>query len=178
MRASQRTLRNCKRRIDRRLDPKRRWYPQAKPMIRGGNLHYERGAKTRGLSCGGSGAFLEVAHRTGLADEIDEPLPLLKVHLPYPESNHVLNLAFNALVGGTCLEDLELRRNDEVYLDAFGAQRIPDPTTAGDFTRRFDESSLLTLMECINRVRERLWAGQGKDFLKAAFVDIEGPGAE
>ena len=110
MRASQRTLRNCRRRIDRRLDPKRRWYPQAKPMVRGGNLHYERGAKTRGLSCGGSGAFVELAQRTGLADEIDEPLPLLKVHLPYPESNHVLNLAFNALVGGTCLEDLELRR--------------------------------------------------------------------
>ena len=57
--------------------------------------------------------------------------------MPYSESDHVLNIAYNLLVGGTCLEHLELRRNDEVYLDALGAQRIPDPTTAGDFCRRF-----------------------------------------
>ena len=44
------------------------------------------------------------------------------------------------LCGGTCLQDIELRRQDEVYLDALGAQRIPDPTTAGDFCRRFDEA--------------------------------------
>jgi hypothetical protein len=38
--------------------------------------------------------------------------------LPYSESDHVLNIAYNLLAGGTCLEHLELRRNDEVYLDA------------------------------------------------------------
>ena len=53
------------------------------------------------------------------------------------QSDHVLNIAFNILAGGTNLEHLELRRNDEVYLNALGAQRIPDPTTAGDFCRRF-----------------------------------------
>jgi len=147
-------------------------------MTRGGNIHYEMGEKGRGLSCGGIGAFVELAQRTGLVDEIDDHLHVLKVHLPYHESDHVLNLAFNALVGGTCLEDIELRRNDEVYLDGLGAQRIPDPTTAGDFTRRFDESSLLTLMECVNRVRERVWAQQEKDFLSEAFVDIDGTVAE
>jgi len=147
-------------------------------MTRGGNIHYEMGEKARGLSCGGIGAFVELAQRTGLVEEIDNHLHLLKVHLPYHESDHVLNLAFNALVGGTCLEDIELRRNDEVYLDGLGAQRIPDPTTAGDFTRRFDEGSLLTLMECVNRVRKRLWAQQEKDFLSEAFVDIDGTVAE
>jgi len=147
-------------------------------MTCGGNIHYEMGEKGRGLSCGGIGAFVELAQRTGLVEEIDDHLHVLKVHLPYHESDHVLNLAFNALVGGTRLEDIELRRNDEVYLDGLGAQRIPDPTTAGDFTRRFDEGSILTLMECVNRVRERLWAQQGKDFLSEAFVDIDGTQAE
>ena len=61
------------------------------------------------------------------------------MHLPYHESDHVLGIAYNVLCGGTCLQDIELRRQDEVYLDALGAQRIPDPTTAGDFCRRFDE---------------------------------------
>ena len=41
--------------------------------------------------------------------------------------------------GKATSEDIELRRNDEVFLDALGATRIPDPTTAGDFCRRFGE---------------------------------------
>ena len=72
----------------------------------------------------------------GLAEAIDKNIRILKFHLPYHESDHVLNMAYNVATGGTCLEHLELRRNDEVYLDALGAQRIPDPTTAGDFCRR------------------------------------------
>ena len=78
-----------------------------------------------------------LARRIGLIDAIDERLHLLKIHLPYHESDHVLNIAYNALCDGTCLQDIELRRNDEVFLDALGARRIPDPTTAGDFCRRF-----------------------------------------
>ena len=174
MKVYQRRLRNRKRRIDRRLDPERRWGAQPEAMTRGGNLHYEMAERTRGMSCGGIGAFVELARRTGLVKEIDDRLHLLKVHLPYHESDHVLNLAFNALLGGMRLEDIELRRNDEVYLDGLGAQRIPDPTTAGDFTRRFDEGSILTLMESVNRVRERLWAQQDKDFLAEAIVDLDG----
>jgi hypothetical protein len=78
-----------------------------------------------------------MAQRLGLAKEIDEKLHLLRVHLPYLESDHVLNLAYNVLAGRTSIEDLELLRNSEGYLDSLGAQRIPDPTTAGDFCRRF-----------------------------------------
>jgi hypothetical protein len=58
------------------------------------------------------------------------------LHLPYHESDHVLNLTYNLLAGGQRLEDIELRRQDEVFLNGLGAERIPDPTTAGDFTRR------------------------------------------
>ena len=80
-----------------------------------------------------------LAREIGLIEAIDRRLHLLKVHMPYHESDHVLNLAYNALCDGTRLEDIELRRNDEVFLDALGAERIPDPTTAGDFCRRFGE---------------------------------------
>jgi len=57
-----------------------------------------------------------------------------------------------------------LRRNDEAFLDGLGAQRIPDPTTSGDFTRRFDQDSLLTLMEAINATRQQVWEKQPEDF--------------
>ena len=89
------------------------------------------------MAYGGIGAMRLLAQKLGLAEAIDRRLHLLKIHLPYHESDHVLNLAYNALCDGDCLEDLELRRNDEVFLDALGARRIPDPTTAGDFCRRF-----------------------------------------
>ena len=47
------------------------------------------------------------------------------------------------LAGGKKIEHLELRRNDEVDLNALGAVRIPDPTTAGDFCRRFAEHDVV-----------------------------------
>ena len=131
----QRRLRNCKRRIRRRLR-KRQWQEQRRRMFRDRNVHYEMADKTRGLHAGGLGACQLLVQRLGLADAIDQRLHLLKRHLPYFESDHVLNLAYNFLVGGQTLEDLELLRTNETYLDALGAQRIPDPTTAGDFLRR------------------------------------------
>ncbi|MCP5516966.1 MAG: hypothetical protein H7A45_06870 [Verrucomicrobiales bacterium] len=59
------------------------------------------------------------------------------MHLPYHESDHVLTQSYNILAGGERMEDIELRRQDENFLNGLGAQRIPDPTTAGDFTCRF-----------------------------------------
>src|SRR6202044_4079149 len=100
---------------------------------------------------GGIGAIFMLARAVGLIDGINRDLHLLKQHRPYHESDHVLNIAFNILAGGQRLEHLERRRNDEVYLDALEAQRIPDPTTAGDFCRRFaSEADVLTLMNAIN----------------------------
>src|SRR5262249_17896 len=120
------------------------------PMITADNIHYELGQRVQGLAPGGIGAMLLLARRTGLIAATAHHLHLLKVHLPYPEPDHVLNIAFNILAGGRRLEHIELLRNDAVYLDAIGAERIPDPTTAGDFCRRFQESDVLTVMEAIN----------------------------
>ena len=126
-----------KRRVERRIDKRNSQGCEA-PMMRPSNIKYELAQRTQGLAYGGLGAMRLLVQKLGLAEAIDRRLHLLKIHLPYHESDHVLNLAFNALCDGDCLEDLELRRNDEVYLNALGARRIPDPTTAGDFCRRFE----------------------------------------
>jgi Transposase DDE domain group 1 len=156
-------------RIENRPGPER-----DQPMMTATNIHYELAGRVHGLSAGGLGAMLLVARKSGLIGDIDRDLHLLKRHLPYHESDHVLNIAFNILAGGTRIEHLELRRNDEVYLDALGAQRLPDPTTAGDFCRRFVESDVLTLMDAINRARLRVWAQQPPEFLDEAVVDADG----
>ena len=115
-----------------------------------------------------------MARKIGLVDAIDRHLHLLKVHLPYHESDHVLNIAYNLLAGGTCLEHIELLRNDETYLDALGARRIPDPTTAGDFCRRFDQRRIELLQEAFNETRLSVWGRQPKKFFDEAVIDADG----
>jgi hypothetical protein len=144
------------------------------PMITAADIRYELGERVHGLAAGGLGARLLVACRTGLIAAIDHDLHLLKRHLPDHESDHVLNIAFNILAGGRRLGHLELRRHDEVDRDARGARRIPDPTTAGDFGRRFHEADVLALMEAINTARLRVYAQPPAAVFREATVDVAG----
>jgi Transposase DDE domain group 1 len=144
-------------------------------MFAARNIHYEMADRTRAIGYGGIGAVHLLARKIGLVEAIDRDLQLLKVHLPYFESDHVLNIAYNILCDGDCLADLERLRHDEGYLDALGASRIPDPTTAGDFCRRFESADrVVGLMETINRVRLEIWKGQPPEFFGRAILDADG----
>jgi hypothetical protein len=68
-------------------------------MIAAGNIHDELADRAEGLAAGGIGAMLLVARKTGLIGDIDARLHLLKRHIPYHESDHVLNIAFTVLAG-------------------------------------------------------------------------------
>jgi Transposase DDE domain group 1 len=166
-------LANSKRRIRRRLD-KTNLRGCSKPIMTARNIHYEIGDRSRGICVGGLGALHTMVHKIGLIDAIDRRLELLKIHLPYHESDHVLALAYLPLCGGTCLQDLEILRNDEVVLDALGARRIPDPTTAGDFCRRFTADSIDLLQDIIHDVRLGVWADQPATFFEQAIIDMDG----
>lgn len=97
------------------------------------------------------------------------------MHLPYHESDHVLNLAYNVICGGTCLEDIERLRHSEAYMNALDAEMIPDPTTAGDITRRLSEADVIALMESISAVRPKLWRKRAASLLAGvAYIDVEG----
>ena len=163
-----------KRRIQRRLSP-RQWKDQPRPMLAARNLQYELADRDQAIGCGGIGMIHLLAQRVGLVDLINLRVPLLRRHVPYFESDHVLSLAYNILAGGSCIEDMELLRNNEAYLNALGAQRIVDPTTAGDFCRRFEsESQILLLMEAINESRLNVWRQQEPAFFKRAIIDADG----
>jgi hypothetical protein len=168
-----RQLQVRKRRIQRRLD-KSKLKNLDKPVFTAANIQYDFAERGRGIAHGGIGALHVLAKRIGLARAIDDKLHLLKIHLPYHESDHVLNFAYNALCDGTCIQDIELRRQDEVFLDAIGAQRIPDPTTAGDFCRRFTAADINTLIDVFNDVRKGVWARQPADFFQLAKIDMDG----
>ncbi len=162
-----------KRRIQKRLD-KSDLRGCSKPMFTARNIQYQLSERGRGIAYGGIGALHLLVRKLGLAEAIDRRLHLLRLHLPYHESDHVLNFAYNALCDGTCLQDIELRRHDEVFLDALGARRIPDPTTAGDFCRRFQPEDVHTLLDIFNDIRIQAWAGQPEEFFAQARIDADG----
>ena len=172
-RSYRKIIRNRKQRIERRLE-RRQSEARRAPVLAAGAIHYEMAGKTGGMSYGGIGAIHQMVRRLGLVEELDRRLGLLKLYAPYHESDHVLNIAYNVLLGGIRLEDIELRRNDEVFLNAPDAARIPDPTTAGDFTRRFDPYKIEVLQECINTTRQRVWKKRGRKVMKDALIDVDG----
>ena len=168
-----RRLRNGQRRIQRRLR-KKQWPDQRRRLFKDHNIHYEVGDKAQGLHCGGLGACHLLVRQLGLADAIDRDLHLLQRHVPYFESDHVLNLTYNLLAGGTCIQDLERLRHNETYLNILGAQRIPDPTTAGDFLRRFTAADIDTLQDVLNRQRVKVWQQQPEAFFEHAIIEADG----
>lgn len=170
-------LNKRKKKILARLD-KTKIGDTEQPVIKASNIHYELSERVDGISCGGIGAMVQLVKKVGLVDGIDDNLELLKHHRPYHESDHILNIAFNHLMGNRCLEDLELLRNNVNYLDALGATRIPDPTTAGDFCRRFSADEIMILQETINDARLKVWGQQDDAFFKQAIIEADGVIAE
>ena len=147
---------------------------RCRPMNEGANVRYEISGRVTATQAGGIALIHEMVRYLGLPEAIDSNLHLFKRHFPYFESDHVLNLAYNILAGGTCLEDIENLRQDEAYLNILGAERIPDPTTAGDFLRRFSIDALLDLAAAIDEVRVRVWQHLSPAQRRLARIDADG----
>ena len=83
-----------KRRIARRLD-KNDNRGCERPIMTAANIHYEIADRTRATTAGGIAAFHLLVQKLGLDQAIDRRLVLFKMHLPYHESDHVMNIALN-----------------------------------------------------------------------------------
>ena len=162
-----------RKRLDKKSLPEGPW-----PMLNPGNIHYDIAGRNRGTSYGGIGTIQMLVKQLGLDKAINSRLCIFKLRNPYFESDHVLNIAYNLLCSGECLEDIERLRNDEVYLDAVGTERIPDPTTAGDFCRRFSVEHVEILQDVINAIRLKVWVQQDEEFFTEAVIDADGTIAE
>jgi hypothetical protein len=167
------TLARDKRKLQKRL-ARKFWSDQPQPMFELANIHYEMAERSRAIGFGGIGAIHTMVGHLKLDEDLNRDLSLLKRHVPYFESDHVLNIAYNVMTGGSCLEDIDRLRDDETYARGLAAERIPDPTTAGDFLRRFKATDLEALQETINQARRKIWALQKPGFRKEAIIDVDG----
>ncbi len=170
------SLANTERRrkqVQKRLD--RKWQPErTQPVMEPANIRYEVSDRVSATDAGGLGLMRSVVQCLGGAELIDSRLALLKRHRPFHESDHVLSLVYSMMCGEATLEGLAARREDEAFLDALSARRIPHPTTSGDFLRRFDEASVLQLMSVLNECGARAWRQQDASARQLATIDVDG----
>jgi hypothetical protein len=145
------------------------------PEFSARTIHYEIAERNHAITCGGIGAIHQLANHVGLVAALNMRLRILQRRRPYSEADHILNIAYNAMCGGLVLDDIELRRNDVTFLDALGARTIPDPTTAGDFCRRFQPEDIELLTEAVDDVRVGVWQRQSPAFFAGpARIDADG----
>ena len=168
-------LERRKGRIKKRLEEARKRKDRGRPDLDRSVPQLEMARRTTATSWGGMAAVQRIAVSSGLATAIDRKVEVLKLHRPYHESDHVLNIAYNALCGGRCLDDIETRRTDEGYLTMLGVEAIPAPTTSGDFCRRFVAEDVELLQEAINEARLDVWSRQPSSFFaETAVIDADG----
>ena len=145
------------------------------PVFSARRAAFDMSEKISAIHCGGIGIINELVNAVHLPEKINSELKLLKRHKPYYESDHILNMAYNIICGGRNLEDIELLRNNAAYLDGLGTDRIPDPTTAGDFLRRFSEDNVRKLMEVTNETTVEMWKKtRKKESQDHGIIDVDG----
>ena len=150
------------------------WPDKGGRVLAGGNEQLAVSRRIRATAVGGIGLVHRLVRQIGLPKLIDDAVQVFEAHCPYHESDHVLNIAYNIVCGGRTLDDIELRRQDEAYMDALGAVRIPGATTAGDFLRRLDRGRIDALAEAINTARIRVWKKNKPSFFERALIDVDG----
>ena len=163
----------AQKRKKRLAEKRRKRHDNSKPIFKTTKATYDMSDRITATNNGGIGIVHDMVNRLALPKLINDELPILARHNPYYESDHILNMAYNVLCNGYVLEDIKLLKSDEAYLNAMGAGRIPDPTTSGDFCRRFSDDDILRLMNIINKKRVEVWKTQDDSFFKIAFIDID-----
>ena len=144
-------------------------------------LHLEAAARGEMTHYGGLVLAQQFVRRFGIAQRLDQGLRLFKRHAPYQESDHVLALTYTLYTDGTCLEDQGALQGSEAVRRLVGACRIPDPTTAGDFLRRFKTADdVEQLAAVIDAVQEEAWSKLPRRVRRQrtkhelALVDLDG----
>ena len=92
--------------------------------------------------------------RMNIPSVLDSNISVLRRHNPYFESDHILNFVYNFLTGGEVINDIERLQEAEGMLRMLGTERIPDPTTAGDFLVRFGEKDIQAFQGSLDQIQD------------------------
>lgn len=105
----------------------------------------------------GLSLFYAMAEALEVPRILDKRVQVKERESGYSESEHILALAANAFIGGDYLDDLEALREDVAIQKAIGRKDIPDPTTAGDFCRRFTLGHILQMNRAFGEIEAEVY---------------------
>jgi hypothetical protein len=93
--------------------------------------------------------------KLGVSELIDANVTVKARQRGYPESENILSLCWNAILGGDCLLDLNVMRGDPGLPELLGVESVMAPTTAGEFLGKFTLGKIHDLQRAMRQVSEQ-----------------------
>ena len=122
---------------------------------------------------GGLTLVHQLARKVRFAQHIAEHVKVLKLHQGYGESDHLFHLLSAQFAGASCVEDLGRLQDDEMYRKMLGVERVSDPSTMGDFLRRFTRTDLNALKSAMWQMRREAWKSLKPKQRRWASLDLD-----
>lgn len=105
----------------------------------------------------------EMVDRLGIAELIDQEIEVKERERGYTESQSILALCWNLILGGEHLSDLDVLRGDPGTQQLLGLESVIAPTTAGEFLRKFGIGGIRDLQRLLRLTCERVRPFQRSD---------------
>ena len=90
--------------IQRHQDQPMLWPKDERPVFRNRQVRLHVQQRGEITPYGGLSLAHDLAMRLGLDRDINDSMEVLRLHLPYFDSDHLLTHVYNQYVGGTCIE--------------------------------------------------------------------------
>jgi Transposase DDE domain group 1 len=113
----------------------------------------------------------EMVDQLGIPELIDQEIEVKQRQRGYPESESILALCWNLILGGEHLSDLDVLRGDPGTQQLLGLASVIAPTTAGEFLRRFGIGDIQDLLRLLRLISERVRHFQRSD---TCTLDMDG----
>lgn len=105
----------------------------------------------------------EFIESLGVCELLDSELKVKQRARGYSESESVMGLVYNMILGGSCLSDLAVLRGDPGSMKLLGYEKVIAATTAGEFLRKFDLGNISDLGRCLLKLQEKVRGYQKGD---------------
>lgn len=105
-----------------------------------------------------AGAVLlqDFIRRLELPALLDDEICLKERERGYPESEALMALCWNLILGGDSIRDMQVLRGDPGLCELLGVEQIPAPTTTGELLRHFDLRQIHALERVLHEAAQRV----------------------
>lgn len=107
-------------------------------------------------SHGGLVLINEFEEKLGIKKIIDREMKVKRRARGYIESESILGLVNNMIIGGECLSDLNILRGDKATQQLLGVKSVIAPTTAGEYLRKHDIGDIRDLQRVNAQIQQQV----------------------